>query len=275
MRLTPFGLTMLTLAGLILPQGAVAQQAAVPPGRWVIDYAQSRCSLARRVGGATSPIFLLGTILGGEGPQIVLLADGGDALPRDVPPRVDLVLAPTNVRLNLPVVRRRLRVGDSIVLEGLEESFIEQFGQATAVRIESGERPLLTISVPNSSGGIAALKACNDDLLRTWGIDPAAQLSLRSLPTRRPDSRPFIFDSDYPADAIRAGQQGTTVMRVAVGPDGRATDCVPVESAGSPSLDLQACRLTLERSRWSPAIDAEGRPTAASVVQRVRWNLPD
>jgi TonB family protein len=262
-------------AGLALPAADLAaQQARVPAGRWVVDYAQARCSLARRLGDERSPVFLLGTFLGGEGPQIVLIEDGDRTFPSRLPARVQVALLPSQAAVELPLVQRPLRIGRSILIEGLSEAFIDQFAQATSVQIRSGQRVLFDIPVPNSRRGVEGLKACNDDLLRTWGIDPEAQARLQR-PARRPPGPPVITDADFPSDALVDGHRGTVVMRVAIDPEGRPIDCTPVESSGSPVLDQQSCRLLLQRARWEPALDARGQPTATSVVQRVIWRNPD
>jgi protein TonB len=85
----------------------------------------------------------------------------------------------------------------------------------------------------------------------------------------------YISDSDYPAAAIRSEEHGTTRFRLAVGPDGRVTDCVVTGSSGSSALDSATCRIMKARARFSPAHDTTGRPTGDSVASAIRWVLPD
>lgn len=84
----------------------------------------------------------------------------------------------------------------------------------------------------------------------------------------------YITDDDYPQDAIRNEQQGTTGFRLDVGPDGRVTNCTVTSSSGSSSLDNTTCRLLRSRARFTPATDSSGGRTSDSVSGRIRWQLP-
>jgi TonB family protein len=84
----------------------------------------------------------------------------------------------------------------------------------------------------------------------------------------------YISDADYPAAAIRAGEQGTTGFRLFIGPDGLVTDCRIIASSGSASLDEATCRIMRTRARFRPAHDANGNPVPDTVSSRVRWVLP-
>ena len=85
----------------------------------------------------------------------------------------------------------------------------------------------------------------------------------------------YVSDADYPAEAIRAGEQGMVRFRLDVGANGRVSACTVTESSGSPSLDETTCRILTERARFLPARDSEGKPTADSVHAAVRWILPE
>lgn len=84
----------------------------------------------------------------------------------------------------------------------------------------------------------------------------------------------YVSNDDYPQDAIRNEEQGTTSFRLDVGSNGRVTNCSVTGSSGSPSLDRTTCRLLTSRARFTPARDNLGRPTSDSVSGRIRWVLP-
>jgi protein TonB len=80
-------------------------------------------------------------------------------------------------------------------------------------------------------------------------------------------SRPAVIEStkltsrDYPPAAIRAWPRGGRVfVAVRVQLDGRATDCKINRSSGNPGIDADTCRLVMERVRFVPARDEQGRP---------------
>jgi TonB family protein len=78
---------------------------------------------------------------------------------------------------------------------------------------------------------------------------------------------------DYPADAIRKGEQGPVGFRLEVGADGRPAGCAVTASSGSASLDSTTCRLLIERARFEPARDETGKPTTDSFNGRIVWRL--
>ena len=85
----------------------------------------------------------------------------------------------------------------------------------------------------------------------------------------------YITNDDYPQDALRNEQQGTTGFRLEVGPDGRVTGCTVTSSSGSSSLDNTTCRLLRSRARFTPATDNTGAKTSDSVSGRIRWEIPN
>ena len=80
--------------------------------------------------------------------------------------------------------------------------------------------------------------------------------------------------NDYPTRALREEREGTTSLRVTVGPDGRVTSCSVTGSSGSPDLDEATCSNVTRRARFNPATDGEGNPTTGQYSSRVRWVIP-
>ena len=85
----------------------------------------------------------------------------------------------------------------------------------------------------------------------------------------------YVSDEDYPPNAIRNEEQGTTRFRLGVGPDGKVTNCTVTGSSGSLALDSATCRLMKSRARFTPARDSDGRQVADAVASTIRWVLPD
>lgn len=79
---------------------------------------------------------------------------------------------------------------------------------------------------------------------------------------------------DYPQSAIRNEEQGTTAVRLSVGPDGRVADCSVTQSSGSSALDGATCNILRRRARFTPAKDQAGNPISDTYNQRIRWELP-
>lgn len=84
----------------------------------------------------------------------------------------------------------------------------------------------------------------------------------------------WITTDDYPGSAQRAGEEGTTGIRVEIDAGGRVTGCSVTQSSGSATLDDSTCRLYQRRARFNPAKDAAGNGIATVYNDRVRWQLP-
>ena len=84
----------------------------------------------------------------------------------------------------------------------------------------------------------------------------------------------YFSVADYPAAAIRAGEEGTVKVRLDISPKGRVSACTVTASSGSASLDETSCRILTERLRFRPAHDEQGKPTTDSLETAIRWKLP-
>jgi TonB family protein len=74
----------------------------------------------------------------------------------------------------------------------------------------------------------------------------------------------------YPDISQRLGEQGTTVMQVAVDTSGNVTACTLSKSSGSARLDSAACDWVKTRWKWQPS--SRG---AIGIAATVAWNLKD
>ena len=83
------------------------------------------------------------------------------------------------------------------------------------------------------------------------------------------------FGADaYPPEAIRAGAEGRTVVRVTVDEHGTPSQCYVAISAGHAALDTATCNLAMSRGRFTPGRDARGHALSSTYLLPVRWVLP-
>jgi protein TonB len=85
----------------------------------------------------------------------------------------------------------------------------------------------------------------------------------------------YITGDDYPASAARNNEQGRVTFTLVVGPSGQVTDCQIRATSGSAALDSATCRILRSRARFTPARDAQGRPTTDTSDGSVAWRLED
>jgi TonB family protein len=84
----------------------------------------------------------------------------------------------------------------------------------------------------------------------------------------------YISDRDYPAESILYGEQGRVEFELDISTQGRVAACRVMRSATGPLLNLQTCRIMLQRARFTPARDAQGRAVIDTVAAAVTWVLP-
>ncbi|WP_317617552.1 energy transducer TonB [Sphingomonas daechungensis] len=83
----------------------------------------------------------------------------------------------------------------------------------------------------------------------------------------------LISGDDYPADAQRNDEQGSVRVNLAIGTDGRVTNCSVTKSSGSRSLDSATCRILKSRARFTPAKLSNGQATTDNFPQTITWRL--
>lgn len=165
--------------------------------------------------------------------------------PKDLPPPPPMVAAPPPlVRLDVP--------SPPIVTT-------PQINPNPPMTVEAKPQPA-TKTCPDGTTVLAAL-ACRPAKLEA----ARAKGNLLAL----------FSDDDYPSSAQRNGEQGTTTVRLTIGPDGRVSGCDVTGSSGSSALDSTTCNVLRRRARFTPAKDTSGNPTTDSMSQRVTWRLPE
>lgn len=90
----------------------------------------------------------------------------------------------------------------------------------------------------------------------------------RETPPRQIGGR--IGIRDLPPGLADAGG-GTVGVRYVVEADGHISSCRITDSSGLSELDDLTCRLIRERFRYRPALDADHRPVASTVIQNHFW----
>jgi len=75
----------------------------------------------------------------------------------------------------------------------------------------------------------------------------------------------------YPRMSFKLGEEGTTVVRVLIGPDGRAQDAQIARSSGFTRLD-QAAEATARGWRYVPG-KRGGVPEAMWVNVPIKWEI--
>ncbi|WP_066796958.1 energy transducer TonB [Sphingomonas soli] len=108
-----------------------------------------------------------------------------------------------------------------------------------------------------------------------WPRDPGSGQPAMVQPVPRQPLTALITPDDYPDAAFRANEEGDVGIRLLVSAKGKASDCTVLRSSGSRILDAWTCGLLTRRTRFTPALDAEGKPTHAVFDYIVAWKITD
>lgn len=84
----------------------------------------------------------------------------------------------------------------------------------------------------------------------------------------------WVRASDYPANILRNGEQGTSRYQVRIGANGVPTACFTIGSSGHFQLDARACNMVMSRARFRPGRDGSGNPAAGLYSGSYRWRAP-
>ncbi len=82
-----------------------------------------------------------------------------------------------------------------------------------------------------------------------------------------------ITPADYPRDAASDRIEASLSTESLVGIDGRVSACRVTVSSGSAALDATTCRLMIERYRYAPARDTQGRAVPDIVPRDHHWSI--
>lgn len=269
MRLGRWTVTLLLACG----QPALADDAGAalaPNGKWVVDYADGMCVLQRNFGPAPTAVTVgVRPVPLSDTAELVMIApDDSRALRQGKASVTTAEGGQLSGTFNsAPIPDSRLRV-TTVYLD------VDAAELMRTDRLTLWAPPQSVSVAPSASANaLAALSACEDDLLTGWGVDAKSIHLLRAR--ARPVSNPIraFGPNDYPTDAVRLHQQGRVVVRLSISATGQVTDCKPVVSAGASVLDAATCR----RARaiaFTPALGADGTPTASWYLLPVRWALP-
>jgi hypothetical protein len=269
---------LLSLFAFALAQAASAPpapEAPLPPtGKWGVDYAQNDCVLSRDYGTPDARLTLgLRPWPMGTSTEIVLMTPRHAKAPFEEGHASMTIGAAQSVdahysRYSVP---HAIGIAGTITTLSLDADALSGIERAQAVTLRVGDNERYTFAIPGIAAAMKALTTCQDDLLKSWGVDPAERGRI-VLP---PHLIEQIFTADdYPADAIRSGEQGRTIAIAAIQPDGRPASCEVVQTSSSKSLDEATCRILMTRLHVPPPHDQSGQPATGHLIVPIRWVIP-
>jgi TonB family protein len=256
------GATDLSLPVQIVPLKAV--------GPWHLDEGANSCTVSRPFTDASRPVYLA-----------FKPSPAGDSL--------QIYILSSNTFTAVPKNDAEISFGDSAPLRGFISTLVSKAGAQNILSMHVDDRNLTLLSQSSvlslraganrfsfSTGSmknvVGALRACVSDLLVTWGEDKTTQ-DMIAVPASGSVLN-AVGVEDYPSGALSANEQGAVGFHFWVGTDGKANQCVVVQSSGSNSLDSTTCAIVNRRVRYIPAKDASGQSIRSLIYAVLVWAIP-
>jgi TonB family protein len=263
------------------PVGAASRPPDVlkPSSAWNVNYGGDGCRLVRSFGTGEDIVFLIfDRFAPGQGFKLILAgkqfsSTSGKAQvrfgPSEAEQSLDFLAGDLGERRpafifrgtnNVDGAQGKLNDGDWAPPEPIPA---ERFAAIRQLTIGRPLRHPLVLEIGSMKGSFAALDKCIDNLLVTWGIDPAVNATLSRRP--RPKNNPgrWITNEDYPSAARWRGAQGMVEFRLSVDATGKPSACYIQQSPRPPEFDAAVCNAMKRRASFDPALDKDGKPVAS------------
>ena len=104
----------------------------------------------------------------------------------------------------------------------------------------------------------------------------AAPVSADASDTRAEGMRQLseVVFQNYPARALRAGEQGPVYFVVWLDDKAHPTKCQVTHGSGFPLLDAETCDLIVQHATFKSTLGRDGKPTKALHEGVVNWRIP-
>ena len=255
-----------SVAAFLAAPAAAAPELRPPTGKWVIDYAEHQCTASRAFGTANKPLhFVIKPSPGGEVTKIALIENG---------PRFEGFQEDATIELEGPQKLRTTQLAYGLSkkhfrLINLDNVQTAALGRSSSIRWGND-----ALDLGPMAQVMKVLEDCRRDLRRYWNIGPELSGKLTSGPKPERPLVSYFSSDDYPSQALSRNQQGTTAFVLLIDEKGLIRDCMVEKTSGIATLDIMACLVIVKRAKFSPALDAGGKPTRDAYFQRIKWMMP-
>ncbi len=267
-----------------------------PSSKWVVEYADDRCRLARQFGEGKQLVTLLMDRYGpGDtfkitltGPIFRQVSDESTVKIQFGPnegwqtPRYFLGTTGEKIPALFLIGSLRIAPTDPEEQRTLNAGLISRAQAISGIRVAAVDyfeigRPLrqpTRLALGSMKGPFLALDKCVDELMTHWGVD-VAKFKTQSRPLKAvANSGPWLVDDDYPPGMIARGRRALINVRAIVAATGKPSACFLQQSTGPKDFDDAVCRAFMRRARFDPALDADGKPFASVYRQSITFQMP-
>jgi len=242
-----------------------------PTGPWDLNYGDTQCTALREYGDPADPTtFAIRPAPNGE--TYELLAGrkrSGPLFAEEFQGRVDFGHGPINAWLLHYGGKKAQLTIDQFRISAEE---MRQARTAGFVSLHSKGGADVSFSLSNMPALLKGLEECTADLKHYWNIEPPERDKIAVQ--AKGDVRNIFSSGDYPSEAMNHRQEGTVQFLLLIDEKGKVAGCHILKASGAPVLDGMGCQVIVERARFKPALDAQGKPMRSSyITPTVTWRI--
>jgi hypothetical protein len=253
---------------LLLAASQPVVPAPLPPhGNWTVAYEQSMCLASRKFGVSGDVELLLRPSPVGSALEITVV-DTTSKERRVVMDADGFVQAgPAGERQQVSYKAwRSPSQNGRVVIINAKQALLDQVSEDGWLSVEAGNK-LMALQMKQFAKLRPVLADCKRKVAQHWGVDVAALERLAAPADPIGDPARWVSYFDFPSGA----SSGQVTMLFQVGLDGRASECRVIETTGEKSLEVASCRAMVQRARFRPALDRDGKPMVSWEIRRIRW----
>lgn len=240
----------------------------VPHGNWTVAYEQSMCLASRKFGDAGAVELLLRPSPVGSALEITFVDT--TAKERRVVMDGDGFVRAGPVGERQQVSYRAWRSPSQngrVIIINAKQAILDDISDDGWLSFEDGDTKAVAVQTKQFAKLRPVLADCKRKVAQHWGVDVAALERMATPADPVGDPARWVSYTDFPSGA----SAGQVTMLFRVGVDGRAGDCRVIETTGVKSLEDVSCRAMVQRARFRPALDRDGKPMVSWEIRRVRW----
>lgn len=241
---------------------------------WSIDYGERYCALVRQSADPAAPVLTLRMTPGRSSAELLVMGRKWDTglVRRILEGEIVLLPGGTRVKAELIPMGTQKDTLNGVAVTSVPPNLLDEIAANDTFSLRYRDKPVAEFATPSARKAIKALHDCTDRLLAAWGVDVQAEKTFRASAMA---IRPDWFTPDlYPKSALSSGISGSVTAVLTVRTDGRVGDCKVVGPSGDRTLDDVTCATFLTNGRFSPAIDAAGKPAESKLVMMINWRVP-
>jgi hypothetical protein len=252
-----------------------------PAGNWTADYGDDYCRLVRGFSDGTEQIsFAMDRVQPGQPIRVIMIGDAIKLYRRAT--ELGIRSLPQGEERKVMFLHSTTADGKQYLLLGPmtfvpqaagappappttydREAELRYAGNVNALELTEGTVEPAEIDTGSLQPVIAAMQACTDDLVKSWGIDPEQQKTASRLVSPDGSTARWLPQGTIPFTDFAKLGGGVNMVRLMVDAAGKPTDCKIHLASLDAAVNDKICKALLENAKFKPALDASGNAFAS------------